>query len=106
MTVDTFRDGLLSLFQNNNGESVNKSIIRKIVDQLEGLIDSLSVDYLKFYGASILIVFDGKDAWRNEIDSNVRLFLIDFAHSRFEDGIGLDEDVIYGLHNVTMFLKS
>jgi Inositol polyphosphate kinase len=84
---------------------VHSSIKASIINQINQLISILHDQELRLYGASVLIIYDGRGAFSNECVPP-RLYLIDFAHSHFQAGIGPDTEVIAALTLLLSYLSN
>ncbi|KAI9337534.1 hypothetical protein BDR26DRAFT_838567 [Obelidium mucronatum] len=88
LTVETLLDGFREFFSQVGDSHRQSLIIQQCITQLKEILDVVKATECRLYASSILMAFDGAD---------VRVKLIDFAHSYFCDGDGVDESAIFGL---------
>lgn len=106
LNSDTLSSGILKCFTNSNGNLVSRWVIELILEKLTRIEEIFrELDGFRFYGGSILIVYEGNVAWTSEINKNaVVLKLIDFAHSQL-DAEGVDVGALKGIETLKLILE-
>jgi hypothetical protein len=105
LTADNFCQGLYTFFKNQLGDRVQPSVVSSLLDQLKKLMDVLKQTEGKFYGSSVLIYYDGQEAWNPDAQAVCYIKFIDFAHSHLKKGDGIDDGALWGLENLYKMLE-
>lgn len=81
-----------------------QTFIKKLV-QLRTVVESTTG--LRFWGASLLLVYDGDDRVRGKADpKRQEVRLIDFAHCQMSSSFDSpDEGLLLGLTNMDLYLR-
>ncbi|EQC38742.1 hypothetical protein SDRG_03706 [Saprolegnia diclina VS20] len=92
------------LFFVSNGETVRQDAVAGLLQRLHALKDVIAAtNGIRFWGASLLLVYEGETKGRPTRATDVRL--IDFAHSHQDPSIGSpDEGLLLGLSNLIAYL--
>ena len=97
--------------------SVKPYILESILKELKKIHLVLSSSSVRLYGASVLIVYEGLNAWGHTdsmdtvdadagISHDVQVKLIDFAHSSFvHEDKGPDIGALFGIEQLMKFIE-
>lgn len=90
----------------HNGERLRTDVFPSLLDQLTRLLSVVSqLDSFRFFTSSLLIIYDGLDPIKGEIDVRI----IDFAHATSPDRLplhpGADEGFVFGLQNLIELIR-
>ena len=97
--------GLLYFFY--NGSSYRRDVLLAVIQKLEKLLLWLrSQTSAHFYCSSLLIVYDGKTSHITNAEKDVKVNMIDFAHTvpASDSGGGVDSGYIYGVKSLLSYL--
>jgi len=85
-----------------NGKQIRYEILEAMLPSLSQIREYFrkQTDF-KFYGSSILFVYDGANP-----QPNVRVKMVDFAHTNKVQDYGLDESYLAGLDNVIWYFEA
>lgn len=104
LTVDNLITGFRTYFTNGNDEIVNVVYIDHICARLKALANKLRTVNERYYGASVLIIYEGSNAWNEAVmEPHVDVRLIDFAHSHVETDESddlYDTGALFGIENM------
>jgi len=85
-----------------NGTKMRYEILSEMLPILNQLRDYfLKQTSFRFYGSSILFVYDGAN-----VNPHVRVKMVDFAHTNKVDDGGIDESYLFGVFKVIQFFEN
>ncbi|KAF2429015.1 SAICAR synthase-like protein [Tothia fuscella] len=108
-------------------KEISLSLTQNFLSEIQEIQQILESQESRMYSASILLVYEGDPvAWKEATEADARyededvedddededsgkkafaVKLIDFAHARFEDGIGVDENMLKGVRSTVKILQ-
>ncbi|KAJ3072445.1 hypothetical protein HDU98_003570 [Podochytrium sp. JEL0797] len=96
LTVETLHLGIAEFFKHVEKGEPRTALIGQFVSRLEELLEAVEQTECRLYGASVLFGFDG---------DSVVVKVIDFAHSFYCEGEGVDASAVVGVRNLLLILR-
>lgn len=114
---NSFNNRMEDLTSQSIGQGIRRNLVKHYIKRLNELADAVKVAVgFKFYSVSLLLIYDAMvddenyDNYENpesHFSKKIRLNLIDFAKSRFDENLKeTDTDLLTGIENVIKCFKS